>query len=180
MSSARVSKKSTEEEDLLDRSTKKPKGDSLDSFTSSFISNSHENVVEESLKNHATVMGKSFVHALEGRSDSPFVSNGVHVCLEGGPSPNHETEAFDSGDLTGITVVENMHGKYECPEFILDRKEKESIIRPWKQGLIVKMLGRKIGYKALENRLKQLWVRRGVIDIIDLDYDYYLVKFSNE
>ncbi|GAU30236.1 hypothetical protein TSUD_67880 [Trifolium subterraneum] len=36
--------------------------------------------------------------------------------------------------------------------------------RLWKRGVIVEMLGRKIGFKALESHLKHMWVRR-VIDI---------------
>jgi hypothetical protein len=45
--------------------------------------------------------------------------------------------------------------------------------------VIVKLLGRKIGYKALENQLKQMWVRRGVIQIVDLSHDFYLVTFTS-
>jgi hypothetical protein len=44
----------------------------------------------------------------------------------------------------------------------------------------VKLLGRRIGYKALETRLKQMWVKKGIINIIDLSNDYYLVTFSHE
>lgn len=43
----------------------------------------------------------------------------------------------------------------------------------------MKLLGRKIGYKALETRLKQLWVRHGIINVIDLGNDYFLVDFSS-
>jgi hypothetical protein len=41
-------------------------------------------------------------------------------------------------------------------------------------------MGRRIGYKALETRLQQIWVRKGVISIIDLGGDYFLVYFTNE
>ncbi|KAI5412275.1 hypothetical protein KIW84_057077 [Lathyrus oleraceus] len=51
---------------------------------------------------------------------------------------------------------------------------------PWKSGVIVKLLRRKIGYKALETQLKQMWVRRGIIIIIYWENGYYLVAFSNE
>ncbi|KAK7250703.1 hypothetical protein RIF29_33302 [Crotalaria pallida] len=180
MSYARVSGKSDEEKDLLTRSTKKPKGGASDFSAASSTPVSYDDVGEEPQMNNAAPLKKTFVHALEGRSSSHGGTNRVHPRHEEGSHNMHEHEVFESGDMTGISVVEKMLGKYECPEFLLDEKEKERIRRPWKQGLIVKMLGRKIGYKALENRLKQLWVRRGVIDIIDLGYDYFLVKFSNE
>lgn len=44
----------------------------------------------------------------------------------------------------------------------------------------MKLLGRKIDYKALENRLKQMWVRKGIFTIIDLGDGYFLVTFSHK
>ncbi|GAU42948.1 hypothetical protein TSUD_142850 [Trifolium subterraneum] len=54
-------------------------------------------------------------------------------------------------------VEEQRIGDIECPKFSFSLKEEQRIQRPWKQGVIVQLLGRKIGYKALENRLQQLW-----------------------
>ena len=42
------------------------------------------------------------------------------------------------------------------------------------------MLGKRIGFKALENRLNQLRVKRGTLNIIDLGQEYYLITFSNK
>lgn len=42
------------------------------------------------------------------------------------------------------------------------------------------MIGRRIGFKALENMLQQLWARRGVLNIVYISQDYYLVTFTNE
>lgn len=69
---------------------------------------------------------------------------------------------------------------YECLKFIFSENEEEGIPRPWRRGVIMKLLGRRIRYKALENRLNQMWVHKGVITIIDLSNDYYLVAFSHE
>jgi hypothetical protein len=79
-----------------------------------------------------------------------------------------------------MKVEENTIGGYACPEFVFSKSEEKRIYRPWRRGVIVKLLGRRIGYKALETRLKQMWVRKGVISIIDLSNDYYLVAFTNE
>jgi hypothetical protein len=79
-----------------------------------------------------------------------------------------------------MKVEENTIGGYACPEFVFSKFEEKRIYRPWRRGVIVKLLGRRIGYKALETRLKQMWVRKGVISIIDLSNDYYLVAFTNE
>ncbi|MCH84322.1 hypothetical protein A2U01_0005153, partial [Trifolium medium] len=80
----------------------------------------------------------------------------------------------------GLKVEERVIGGYACPEIVLSQHEEKRIQRPWRRGVIVKLLGRRIGYKALETRLRQMWVRKGVISIIDLSNDYYLVAFSHE
>ncbi|XP_058760028.1 uncharacterized protein LOC131633324 [Vicia villosa] len=83
-------------------------------------------------------------------------------------------------ESVGIMVKEGKMGGYDCPQIILSKYEENRIQRPWIRGVIVKLLGRKIGYKALETRLKQMWVRKGIINIIDLSHDYYLVAFTHE
>lgn len=79
-----------------------------------------------------------------------------------------------------IEVVEKMRGSYECPTFKLSKKEENHIQEPWRQAVIVKLLGTKIGFKALEDRLRQMWVRNGIITMVDLGNEYFLVDLSNE
>lgn len=42
------------------------------------------------------------------------------------------------------------------------------------------MLGKRIGYKALENRLNQIWARNENLNIVDLGQEYYMVSFPSE
>ncbi|MCH79492.1 hypothetical protein A2U01_0000242 [Trifolium medium] len=90
----------------------------------------------------------------------------------------NEDEEDDSAGVEG-TIEEQKVGEVDCPIFKFSEKEEQRIQRPWKQGVIVQLLGRKIGYKALETRLKQMWVRRGIIQIVDLSHDFYLVTFTS-
>ena len=50
---------------------------------------------------------------------------------------------------------------------------------PWKKALIIRLLGRKIGFRALKPRLNKMWVKDGILDIINLPHDHYMVKFSD-
>jgi hypothetical protein len=63
---------------------------------------------------------------------------------------NFEDEDIEEEDGSGIKVKEQTIGQYECLEFILSLVEEHKIYMPWKHGVIVKLLGRKIGYKAPE------------------------------
>lgn len=42
------------------------------------------------------------------------------------------------------------------------------------------MLERRIRFKDLETRLQQLWMRKGIIHIVDLGQDFFLVTFTCE
>ncbi|KAL4312496.1 hypothetical protein GQ457_01G025740 [Hibiscus cannabinus] len=48
------------------------------------------------------------------------------------------------------------------------------------KSVIVRLLGRAIGYSALLNRVKSLWNLGGEIVMIDLDNGYYLIRFALE
>ncbi|KAE8695270.1 hypothetical protein F3Y22_tig00110722pilonHSYRG00004 [Hibiscus syriacus] len=46
--------------------------------------------------------------------------------------------------------------------------------------VIVRLLGRSIGYRVLWNKIKALWQPQGNFQLIDLDNNYYLVHLENE
>lgn len=41
-------------------------------------------------------------------------------------------------------------------------------------------MGKKIGYQAFDNRLHQMWTKRGGVGIMDLGKEYYMVRFTNK
>lgn len=109
----------------------------------------------------------------------------IITCSSLGDMEEEDLEEQEDDEIMGdgmeaIRVEEDKIGGYECPTFVFSEVEEKRIQKPWRRGVIVKLLGRRIGYKALENRFIQMWVRKGVISIIDLSNDYYLVAFSHE
>ena len=82
-------------------------------------------------------------------------------------------------DYSGFLIIEEFNGDIPCLRFfILDEKEWR-ICKPWHRNLIVKLLRRGIGYKALESKLHQFQAKDGIPNIIDLSNNFYLVKFNN-
>ncbi|XLR33768.1 hypothetical protein S83_061668 [Arachis hypogaea] len=67
-----------------------------------------------------------------------------------------------------------------CPVIPVSKEEFEDWCRPWKSALVVKVLGKRVGLAFMEQRLQRDWVRKGKIDVIDMDCDYFLVHFSDE
>ncbi|XP_034703548.1 uncharacterized protein LOC117927926 [Vitis riparia] len=60
----------------------------------------------------------------------------------------------------------------------LSSTEKENLSAPWKYSLIAKVLGRKVGLQYCQAHLHRLWSLEGTVDIIDLGYGFFLLKFS--
>lgn len=106
--------------------------------------------------------------------------SGTTVENNGKESDNGTTHVGQDQSFGGMELenIEKKHGKYECPEIVITPNTEARLCRPWKQGLIVKLLGRKIGFKAHETRLNQLWVKKGAMNIIDLGCDFFLVYLS--
>lgn len=66
------------------------------------------------------------------------------------------------------------------PVVPISLEEYEEWCRPWKFSLVVKLLGKRIGFKWMNQRLHHLWARNGEIKVIDLTDDYFLIRFNSE
>lgn len=168
-----IKESSKEEEDLKARSSKKSKGGDHVFVEGRPPPVSYADLDTDNQKK------RTFKETVLGLTSD--LSKGDEPVEEASESQMGEPEEVDEfGSVINIKIVEKKVGDYECPSFLLSNKERIRIQRPWKGGLIVKLLGRKIGFKALENRLNQLWVKAGVITIIDLGNDFFLVTFTSE
>jgi hypothetical protein len=161
--------KTKDEEDQHARSTKKIKeGDHQFSDLSTLPKNYSDLIDLQKGKDESE---RSYRDTVLGRSGG--------VDTEEDETDADEEETMENGEKD-VKIEECKVGGYDCPAFVLSKNEEKRIHRPWRRGVIVKLLGRRTGYKALETRLKQMWVRNGTINIVDLGHDYYLVAFTHE
>jgi hypothetical protein len=58
-------------------------------------------------------------------------------------------------------------------------KEKKHVRAPWRQTIIMKVMGWWGGYTYLLRRLQLLWKIHGNLGLMDLGNDFFLAKFSN-
>ncbi|TYI85591.1 hypothetical protein E1A91_D04G006500v1 [Gossypium mustelinum] len=70
----------------------------------------------------------------------------------------------------------SMEGQY--PEISFSKRVHELIDRSMSQTIIAWLLGRSIGYGALVNCIKNMWEISGDIQVVDLDNEYFFIKFS--
>lgn len=66
-------------------------------------------------------------------------------------TPRLEVTVENKDDPREIKIEEHIFGDYECLNFILSEKQEKHIVGPWMKMVIMKMLGKHIGFKAIEN-----------------------------
>ncbi|KAL4284707.1 hypothetical protein GQ457_16G009890 [Hibiscus cannabinus] len=71
-------------------------------------------------------------------------------------------------------------GDSVIPEIRFSDKVHEAIDRKLSKSIIIRLLGKSISYRALLNRIQSLWNPLGEIQLIDLDNEYFLVRFAKE
>lgn len=60
----------------------------------------------------------------------------------------------------------------------LSGERKASIRAHWSNALIMKVIGKTVGYQVMSTRLLSLWKPSGCIDCVDLGEGLFLIKFS--
>lgn len=66
----------------------------------------------------------------------------------------------------------------DCPRIMITKEENARIRRLWRRSLIIKLLGKTVGYNLLLRRLEAMWRPENPMELIDLDQDYYLARFE--
>ena len=60
----------------------------------------------------------------------------------------------------------------------LSPQVQDKIYAPWWSSIIIKVIGKSFGYRNLLTCLGSIWKPKGKFSMIDLGYDFLLVKFS--
>ncbi|KAJ4840564.1 hypothetical protein Tsubulata_005270 [Turnera subulata] len=85
-----------------------------------------------------------------------------------------EESDFEEGD---VIVKEKADG----PSIELSKTFKKRLDKPWQSAVVVKLLGRSIGYKVLQSKLHTMWKTASPYRIIDMENNFFIIRFmSNE
>lgn len=85
-------------------------------------------------------------------------------------------ELLDEADFDDLEISVDSLGSFPIISFF-DGVEN-LLVKRWCKALILHLLGRKIGFKALHSRLQELW-SASCFSLLDLGNDYFLVNFSD-
>ena len=161
---------SSEEHDLLLRSTKKPK---RKSHTLNLSPNTANEVISQPAS-YPAPPGRPLAGPTPPSFRDMVTSSQRH-----GISHHTFSTADDEDDLSDDDEFpEGMIDDPKCPIILLSKEEKKRLRQPWKHALIIKMFNSKIGYMSLMKRLKRKWELKGGLTLTDIGHDFFIARFS--
>lgn len=92
--------------------------------------------------------------------------------------PNQSEEEEDELILQQGDVSIGLNGNIPTVDF--SNHILETLNQKMGLAIVVKLLGRKVGYRHLRMQLQHLWKPIGQIKLVDLDDDCFLVRFKND
>ena len=83
-------------------------------------------------------------------------------------------------DLVGkkLGVLEWQNGDRLNPKVVFSEQAIQVLSLPWKDALVVRLLGKHISYTAMKEKLRSLWRLCGGYDVMDVGSGYFMVKFD--
>lgn len=69
-----------------------------------------------------------------------------------------------------LVRIESEKGNPLLPKILVADSVKNKLKVPWEDALLVKLLGKNVGYTVMQNKLKNLWKPVGGMDIMDVGY----------
>ncbi|KAK2458256.1 zinc ion binding / nucleic acid binding protein [Trifolium repens] len=77
-----------------------------------------------------------------------------------------------------LVRIELENGNRLLPKVHLEPQVFQELCTPWKDALVVKLLGRNLGYNTMKERLQRVWKLQGGFEIMDNDNGFYMVKLD--
>jgi hypothetical protein len=77
-----------------------------------------------------------------------------------------------------LAKVELVKGNCLMPMLHVEGKVIEELSVPWKDALVIKLLGKKLEYNTMKKKLETIWNLVGGIKLMDIGNAFYMVKFD--
>lgn len=157
-----------EEADLLRRSKKKTKRNLADR------ENGPMEMEEGEYDTPATTMGSP------GEEENVQINQAARIpaiSFKRALTGLKDRETF-TDDVSDDEAGEQEDDDPDCPVIKLTREEKRRMRKRWENTLIVKVLGKVVGYNYMLRRLRTIWNPKSGMDLIAIQNGYYLARFA--
>lgn len=177
---------SEEEVDLVNQSVKKSKRKAGDfvSNTSRHVVYDHEELAPSlELEEEGLSLARgSYRSILVGNQDKTcFRRESLEYEFEEEEEEDHNLDDDESEEDKDIKLEdEEIVTSILCLVLRISNRVRKRVSKPFRNSLIMHLLGKQVGFKILEHRLQQLWARMGVINLIDLGNEFFMVNFISQ
>ncbi|XP_006606936.1 uncharacterized protein [Glycine max] len=79
-----------------------------------------------------------------------------------------------------LAKIEFEDGNPLKPTVIIDDSMFEGLYALWQEALVIKLIGKSIGFHVMKERLTRIWKLNAGFEILDIDHGYYMVTFDQE
>jgi hypothetical protein len=93
------------------------------------------------------------------------------------PIPRRETVDLISKKLFRIEFED---GDRRRPKCYANDSVLKDLWLPWQHAIIVKLLGKNLGFFGMRDRLKAIWKLTGDMEMLDVGYGFFMIKFDLE
>nr|XP_025670055.1 uncharacterized protein LOC112769805 [Arachis hypogaea] len=106
------------------------------------------------------------------KDKEPFkVSFRDKVVGEASASFSHGVDALDKDKMA--TIIDG-----EIPSVVFSEEARMILSAPYKDAIIIKVLGKTFSYSAITHKLRGVWRTRGRYEVLDVGFGYFLIKFD--
>lgn len=77
-----------------------------------------------------------------------------------------------------IVTIDFEGGDRLKPKCFIEESFLETLWEPWKEAIIVKLLGKVVSFFTMRDRLKAIWRLTGGSEIVDIGHGFYMVKLD--
>ncbi|XP_057442366.1 uncharacterized protein LOC130734080 [Lotus japonicus] len=78
----------------------------------------------------------------------------------------------------GKMRIEHENGNRMLPKVVTDPAVIQEMCSPWREALVISLLGKRLGFRTMKARLASVWRLVGDFDLLDIDNGFYMVKFD--
>lgn len=97
----------------------------------------------------------------------------------GEPSIRFFAAIYDEGCVSDDEEIALEKEDPLCSYIVLTKAEKIRLRSPWRKTLIIKVMGKSVGYNFLLRHIRMLWRPMEEIELVAMDNDYFFVKFES-
>jgi hypothetical protein len=93
---------------------------------------------------------------------------------------SHESPSRPKEDMieNKLVCIEHENGNCLLPKVYLEPQIFQELCTPRKYVVVVKLLGKNLGYNTMKDSLHKVWKLQGGFEIMDNDNGFYMVKFD--